>query len=256
MWLVVDVGNTNTVLGLYEHKKLLHRWRIASDQGRTADEHALVLRQLCAVADVRLEVISGVVVGSVVPALTQTYRQAVKNLFGIVPIEVSAQLELGLEICYQDPRQMGADRIANAVAAKAKFPGAVVVVDFGTATTFDVVSKDGKYLGGVIAPGLRTSASDLFARAAKLPRFVEIREPSRTIGKNTEESVQAGLFFGTVGLVDEIVTRIQKELGEKATVLATGGLANLIAHRSRTIQQVCPNLTLDGLLEIADRASK
>ncbi len=253
MWLVVDVGNTNTVLGIYKRRELLHCWRIASDQKRTADEHTLLLRQLCVGAGLKLAAIEEAVIGSVVPALTQTYIKTVKDLFGISPIVVSADLELSLEIAYQDPSQMGADRIANAVAAHKKFPGPVVVVDFGTATTFDVISREGKYLGGVIAPGLHASASDLFVRAAKLPRFVEIKEPSRIIGKDTVESVQAGLFFGTVGQVDEIVVRIQQELGEKATVVATGGLAELIAHQSRTIQQVCPDLTLDGLMQIGKK---
>lgn len=256
MWLVVDVGNTNTVMGVYESKELLFRWRIASDQGRTADEHALLLRQLCASAGLNLEKIDGIVIGSVVPAVTQTIAQAAETLFGVVPIEVTASLELGLEIGYEDPKQMGADRIANAVAAKEKFPGAVIVVDFGTATTFDVISQEGKYLGGVIAPGLLTSASDLFARAARLPRFVEIKVPERILGKNTVESVQAGLYFGTVGQVDEIVGRIQRELKEKALVVATGGLAELIAPQSQTIQQVCPTLTLDGLVAIAEKERK
>lgn len=256
MWLVVDVGNTNTVLGIYEGSRLLHRWRIVSDQGRTPDEYALLLRQLCVAVSLDLNAIDGAVIGSVVPALTQVYVQAVEALWGIAPIVVSADLELGLAIGYQDPSQIGADRIANAVAAHRKFQGPVIVVDFGTATTFDVISPEGDYLGGVIAPGMRTSASDLFVRAAKLPRFIEIKEPSRIIGKNTVASVQAGLFFGTVGQVDEIVNRIQRELGEKATVVATGGLAKLIASQSRTIQQVCPTLTLEGLVAIGEKERK
>jgi type III pantothenate kinase len=256
MWLVIDVGNTNTVLGIYDGKKLLHHWRIASDQERTADEQALLLRQLSEAASLEMSKIDGVIIGSVVPALTQTYAQAARTLFGITPIEVTADLDLDLEIGYEDPRQMGADRIANAVAARERFSGPVIVVDFGTATTFDVISREGKYLGGIIAPGLHTSATDLFARAARLPRFVEIKEPKRIIGKNTVESIQAGLFFGTVGQVDEIVSRIQSELGEKALVVATGGLAELIAPQSRTIEKVCLTLTLDGLLEIAEMAGK
>jgi type III pantothenate kinase len=221
MWLVIDVGNTNTVMGIYEDKKLLHHWRVSSDQGRTADEQALLLRQLCTAAGLQLNKIDGLVIGSVVPALTQTFAQATETLFGISPLEVSANLDLGLEIGYQEPGQMGADRLANAVAAKEKFAGPVIVVDFGTATTFDVISREGKYLGGVIAPGLHTSASDLFARAARLPRFVEITVPKGIMGRNTVESIQAGLFFGTVGQVDEIVSRIQGELGERAMVVAT-----------------------------------
>jgi type III pantothenate kinase len=256
MWLVVDVGNTNTVMGIYEGKRLLHRWRVASDQERTADEHTLLLRQLCSAASLKVDKIDGIVIGSVVPALTKTFAQATKTLFGLSPLEVCAKLNMGLEIGYQDPGQIGADRLANAVAAREKFPGAVIVVDFGTATTFDVISAAGKYLGGVITPGLRTSASDLFARAARLPRFVEITVPKGIIGRNTVESIQAGLFFGTVGQVDEIVNRIQGELGERATVVATGGLAELIAPQSRTIQQVCPTLTLEGLVAIGEKNRK
>jgi type III pantothenate kinase len=256
MWLVIDVGNTNTVMGIYEGKKLQHRWRVASDQGRTADEQALLIRQLSEAAGLKLDKIDGIVIGSVVPALTQAFVKATEILFGISPLEVSANLDLGLEIGYHEPEQIGADRLANAVAAREKFEGPVIVVDFGTATTFDIISREGKYLGGVIAPGLHTSASDLFARAAKLPRFVEITVPKGVVGRNTVESVQAGLFFGTVGQVDEIVSRIEDELGERALVVATGGLAELIAPQSRTIQQVCPTLTLDGLVAIGERVRK
>jgi len=256
MRLVVDVGNTNTVLGIYQERKLLHRWRVSSDPGRTADEHALLLRGFCDAAGLKLDRIKDVVIGSVVPALTQTYRQAVESLFDLLPLQVSADLDVGLKFGYHDPHQIGADRIANAVAAYKMFQGPVIVVDFGTATTFDVISGQGEYLGGVIAPGLRTSASDLFARAARLPRFMEIQKPRQVIGKTTAESVQAGLFFGTVGQVDEIVTRIQADLGEKAAVVATGGLAELIADQSRSIERVCPDLTLDGLMQIAESNRK
>jgi type III pantothenate kinase len=256
MRLVVDVGNTNTVLGIYQNGKLLHRWRVASDAGRTADEHALMLKGFFDASELKLEQIEDVVIGSVVPALTETYAQAVESLFNLSPLQVSADLDVGLQFGYHDPRQIGADRIANAVAAYGMFKGPVIVVDFGTATTFDVISGQGEYLGGVIAPGLRTSASDLFARAARLPRFVEIKKPQRVIGKTTEESVQAGLFFGTVGQVDEIVTRIQADLGEKAAVVATGGLAELIADQSRSIEQVSLTLTLDGLTQIAENHRK
>jgi type III pantothenate kinase len=216
MWLAVDIGNTNTVLGCYtDDQQLRHHWRISSDQNRTVDEQTLMIRQLCDASSLKPQQIHHVVIGSVVPALTQTCSQALRILCGIDPI----------------------------------------VVDFGTATTFDVISGEGEYLGGVIAPGVRTSASDLFARAAKLPRFVEIREPSAVIGRTTEESILSGLFFGTIGQVDEVVSRIEQQLDGHSTVVATGGLAHLIAPRSETIQEICPHLTLEGLILIGKRTA-
>jgi type III pantothenate kinase len=253
MWFVVDIGNTNTVVGIYDDDRLLYRWRISSDHDRTADEQALLLRQLCQARAAEQDRIDAAVIGSVVPSLTDVYMQAVHTLFQVDPIEVTCDLDLGLKIDYRDPAQIGADRLANAVAAHQRYRGPVIVVDFGTATTFDVIADDGEYLGGVIAPGLRTSASDLFARAAKLPRFVEIKEPQAIIGKTTEESLLSGLYYGTIGQVDEIVSRLQTQIGQKTTVVATGGLAHLIAPRSRTIQEVCPDLTLEGLVCIGRR---
>ncbi len=252
MWLAVDIGNTNTVLGLYqsENAQQRHRWRISSDQDRTTDEVILLLGQLLSSAGADPQQISGVVIGSVVPALTAVFREALGTVRGCRLVEVSNRLNLGLKIVTRDPDQIGADRLANAVAARHRYRGAVIVVDFGTATTFDVISGKGEYLGGVIAPGVRTSARDLFSRAAKLPRFVEIRQPSAVIGKTTEESILSGLFYGTVGQVDGVVRRITEQLGEQATVVATGGLAHLIAPDSVTIREVCPDLTLEGLVLI------
>jgi type III pantothenate kinase len=252
MWLAVDIGNTNTVLGFFEQKRnrLRHRWRISSDRDRTVDEVSLLLRQLLDAVGLEPRQICGAVVGSVVPALTPEYSGAIRTVLEREPIEVTSRLNLGLKLATQDPDQIGADRLANAVAARQRYRGAVIVVDFGTATTFDVISGDGEYLGGIIAPGVRTSARDLFSRAAKLPRFVEIREPPAVIGKTTEESILSGLFFGTVGQIDGVVRRIEEQLEEKTTVVATGGLAHLIAPGSATIQEVCPNLTLEGLILI------
>jgi type III pantothenate kinase len=256
MWLAVDIGNTNTVLGCYtDDQQLRHHWRISSDQNRTVDEQTLMIRQLCDASSLKPQQIHHVVIGSVVPALTQTCSQALRILCGVDPIEVNSDMDLGLKIAYRDPGQIGADRLANAVAARQKYDGSIIVVDFGTATTFDVISGEGEYLGGVIAPGVRTSASDLFARAAKLPRFVEIREPSAVIGRTTEESILSGLFFGTIGQVDEVVSRIEQQLDGHSTVVATGGLAHLIAPRSETIQEICPHLTLEGLILIGKRTA-
>jgi type III pantothenate kinase len=255
MWLAIDIGNTNTALGLYDSEAIgqVHHWRICSDQHRTADEITLLLGQLIGAAGIEPQRIEGVVVGSVVPALSQAYREAVEAVFGRRPVEVSSRLQLDLRIALRDPDKIGADRLANAVAARQRYRGAVIVVDFGTATTFDVISGAGEYLGGAIAPGVRTSARDLFSRAAKLPRFVEIREPSTVIGKSTEESILSGLFYGTVGQVDGIVRRIAEQLEEKVTVVATGGLAHLIAPGSESIEEVCPDLTLIGLVLIGKR---
>jgi len=256
MWFVVDIGNTNTVAGLYDPEPIRQRvhWRISSDQNRTSDEIALLLGQLLRTADAEPQRIEGVVIGSVVPALTQAYREAIGTVLEQRPIEVSSHLPLDLKIAIQNPEQIGADRLANAVAARQRYQGAVIVVDFGTATTFDVISAAGEYLGGVIAPGVHTSAQDLFVRAARLPRFVEIREPADVIGKTTEESILSGLFFGTVGQVDGVVGKIAEQLGEEATVVATGGLAHLIAPKSATIGEVCPDLTLIGLVLIGKKA--
>jgi type III pantothenate kinase len=255
MWLVVDIGNTNTVLGLYEPEPVRqqHHWRISSDQGRTADEVTLLLGQLLGTVGAEPQKIEGVVVGSVVPALTAVYREAIDTVLGRRPIEVSSHLDLNLKIAIRNPDQIGADRLANAVAARQRYRGAVIVVDFGTATTFDVISGAGDYLGGVIAPGVRTSARDLFSRAARLPRFVEIREPPAVVGKTTEESILSGLFYGTIGQVDGVVRKIAEELGEEVTVVATGGLAHLIAPKSTTIMEVCPDLTLIGLVLIGKK---
>jgi type III pantothenate kinase len=257
MWLAVDVGNTNTVLGCYPPSRIdqLHRWRISSDQDRTVDEQILLLDQLLRKESIEPRQIDRVVIGSVVPALTHMYAEALGNLVECEIVQVSCRMKLGIKICTRDPEQIGADRLANAVAARHRYSGAVIVVDFGTATTFDVISSHGEYLGGVIAPGMRTSASDLFIRAAKLPRFVEIREPQVVIGKTTEESILSGLFYGTIGQVDEIVKRIVAQLKETVTVVATGGLAHLIAPGSEAIQEVCPDLTLEGLILIGTKAA-
>jgi len=256
MWFVVDIGNTNTVLGLYDPDPIRQRihWRISSDKNRTPDEVVLLLGQLLRTGGTELQRIEGAVIGSVVPALTQAYREAVGTVLEKQPIEVSSRLNLGLRIDIRNPEQIGADRLANAVAAQHRYQGAVIVVDFGTATTFDVISAAGEYLGGVIAPGVHTSARDLFSRAARLPRFVEIREPTAVIGKTTEDSILSGLVFGTVGQIDGVVTRIAEQLGEQVTVVATGGLAHLIAPKSATIGEVCPDLTLIGLVLIGQKA--
>lgn len=252
MLLVADVGNTQTVLGLYEGNALVHDFRIESSTDRTLDEYHVLLRSLLSVAEVERGEIEAAILASVVPAVTEVMERALSLAFGVEPLVVGPGIKTGMPILYENPREVGADRIVNAVAAHALVDGAVIVVDFGTATTFDVVSHKGEYLGGVIAPGIRISADALFARAAKLPR-VEVAKPPRVVGRNTIHSMQSGIVYGYVGLVDGMVDRIREELGEDAAVIATGGLARLVEPESRTIGRVEEFLTLDGLRLLYDR---
>ena len=252
MLLVIDVGNTNIVYGLFEGTSLLHQFRVESGRGRTADEYAVTLRQLLAMHDVAPGDVHSAILASVVPALTEPMIDLVKRGFGLEPLVVGPGIRTGMSILYENPREVGADRIVNAVAAFERAKGGVIVVDFGTATTFDCVTPKGEYLGGVIAPGIQISADALFYRAAKLPR-VEIAKPPRVVGRNTLHSMQSGIVFGYVGLVDGIVDRLKDELGYPCAVLATGGLARLIAPLSRTVQEVDDVLTLTGLRILHER---
>ena len=252
MLLVIDVGNTNIVYGLFEGTSLLHQFRVESGRGRTADEYAVTLRQLLAMHDVAPGDVHSAILASVVPALTEPMIDLVKRGFGLEPLVVGPGIRTGMSILYENPREVGADRIVNAVAAFERAKGGVIVVDFGTATTFDCVTPKGEYLGGVIAPGIQISADALFSRAAKLPR-VEIAKPPRVVGRNTLHSMQSGIVFGYVGLVDGIVDRLKDELGYPCAVLVTGGLARLIAPLSRTVQEVDDVLTLTGLRILHER---
>lgn len=246
MLLVIDVGNTNIVYGLFDGTKLVHQFRVESSRGRTADEYAVVLRQLLAMSDLDPEAVDASILASVVPALTEPMVDLVRRAFRHDPLVVGPGLRSGMPILYENPREVGADRIVNAVAAFERFAGGCIVVDFGTATTFDCISPKGEYLGGVIAPGIQISADALFARAAKLPR-VEIVRPPKVVGRNTVNSIQSGIVYGYVGLVDGLVERLKGELGFPCGVIATGGLARLIAPLSSTIGEVDDELTLTGL---------
>jgi type III pantothenate kinase len=252
MLLVIDVGNTNIVYGLFSAAELLHQFRVETGRGRTADEYAVTLRQLLQMHDVDPRSVDAAIVASVVPALTEPMVKLVKTAFGREAMVVGPGIRSGMSILYENPREVGADRIVNAVAAFERTKGGVIVVDFGTATTFDCVTPKGEYLGGVIAPGIQISAEALFSRAAKLPR-VEIAKPPKVVGRNTLHSMQSGIVYGYVGLVDGLVDRIKAEVGYPCAVIATGGLSPLIAPLSRTIEVVDEELTLVGLRLLYER---
>ena len=249
--LAVDVGNTNTVLGLYSGDKLLHHWRLTTRRDATADELALSVEGLLNASKTKARP-HDVIVASVVPSLRFPMRQAFRQVFGQEPVFVEPGVKTGMPILYEVPQEVGADRIVNAVAAFAKVGGACIVVDFGTATTFDVVTAKGEYAGGVIVPGIAISAEALFEKAARLWR-VEIKRPEKVIGKTTAGSIQSGLYFGYLSLVDGVIDRIAREMGVKPRVIATGGLAELFGGGSERIDEVDPLLTLEGLRLIDER---
>jgi type III pantothenate kinase len=246
MLLAIDIGNTNIVWGVFDGDKLLVDWRVSTDHAKTTDEYAILLLDLLRVEGISPERMDGVILSSVVPPLTPQFEELSETYFHCLPLIVAVEIETGLTIKYTNPQEVGSDRIVNAAAAYRRYGGPIIIVDFGTATTFCAVTPEGEYLGGAIAPGLRISAEALYARTAKLPK-IELARPKSAIGQDTVTSMQAGLIFGYAGLVDELVQRIQHELGRECFVVATGGLAGLIAPESRTIREVRPHLTLEGL---------
>ncbi len=256
MLLVVDVGNSNTVLGAFSGDALREHWRLETHRDRTADEYRVVVSELFRLSGLSTADVDAAILASVVPPLTPVFHAAVSRTFAVEALHVGPGIRTGMPVRYEHPREVGADRIVNAVAAYERIGDAVVVVDFGTATTFDAVSADGAYLGGAIAPGVGISVDALFRHAAKLPR-VELARPATVIGRNTVASIQAGTFFGYVGLVDEIVTRMRAELNaeepDAVRCIATGGLAELFSTATRTIDDVDPLLTLQGLRILHER---
>ena len=250
--LVVDVGNTNAVFGLFAGAELRRDFRVSTEAFRTADEYGALLLPLIQAAGLEPNAVSGVMVSSVVPTVNRHLSGLAHRYFGVEAMFVEPGLETGMEIDYDNPAEVGADRIVNAVAAREALGAPVIAVDFGTATTFDVVSPSGTYIGGVIAPGLGISAEALFSRASRLYK-VDVRPPARILGRNTSEAMQAGLYYGYVGLVDGILERLLADLPSPCPVIATGGQAQMIADGSKHIGQVDSTLTLHGLRLICER---
>ena len=252
MLLAIDLGNTNTVFGVYDSSdKLVMHWRLSTQKERTVDEYGILLRNLFALEKIDANKIRRVIIASVVPPLDPVLYEMASSYFSVTPVFVTHE-NAGIPVLYDDPRQVGADRIVNAVAVLHKYGKPAIVVDFGTATTFDAITGAGEYAGGVIAPGIVISAQALYEHAAKLPR-IEIQKPANVIGTSTVGSMQSGLFYGYVALVDGIITRMKENLGQNTQVIGTGGQAQFISQETKLIERVDANLTLDGLQLMASR---
>jgi type III pantothenate kinase len=249
MDLMVDIGNTHTVLGIFDNSTLKRYWRVTSQFSRTEDEIWVVVDSLFNLDKLDLDQINGVCISSVVPELSRIYRRMVEKYLSLKPMHITPDLNLGLNILYQDPYSVGADRICNAVAGKRKYGVPLIVLDFGTATTFDCINENGDYLGGVICPGIESAAAILHRKAAKLPK-IELIFPPKVIGLNTEESMQSGIMYGSVELIEGLIRKIKKELSGNPKVVATGGLAHTIAKRTKAIDVVDENLNLEGIYQI------
>ncbi len=253
MLLAFDIGNTNTVLGVFSGEKLLTHWRIATDKKKTADEYGMLVQNLFHYHNLEFNKVTDVIISSVVPPVITALEVMAKKYFKVKPLVIGPGVKTGIPILYENPREVGADRIVNAVAGFRKYGGPLIIVDFGTAITFCCISQKGEYLGGAITPGVTISMEALFQRAAKLPK-VELIVPKKVIGKNTINAIQSGIIYGYCGLVDGLVRRLKKEMGrDDARVIATGGIAELISKESETIDVVDKLLTLEGLRIIYER---
>ena len=255
MLLAMDIGNTNVTLGVFDEERLVSTWRIATDQRRLPDEYSQLVSSILPLKGVQTGDISGACLCSAVPPLTPTFEEVCKSFFKVNPLVVSAGVKTGVSILYDNPRDVGADRIADAVAAYRLYGGPVIIVDFGTATVFDAISRDGEYLGGSLAPGIGVSADALFLSTSQLRR-VELTPPKCAIGKNTVAALQSGLLLGHVGLVEGMVARFKGEMGQESRVVATGGLAEIIAHETNVFDDVNEDLTLIGLRMIYEMNQK
>ena len=250
--MAIDVGNTHTVIGLFEGERQAHHWRVFTVADRTADEYGVLMWSLFGASDMEVPQVTGIIVSCVVPPLLSVIEELCRNLFKVEPVIVGPGIKTGMPILYENPREVGADRIVNAVAAYERAKKATIVVDFGTATTFDYVTEKGEYVGGVIVPGIGISLDALYRRTAKLTR-VELVRPRKVVGRNTVNAIQSGITYGYVELVDGVVRQIEKQEGIDAYVLATGGFASLIAAESSTINEVDGFLTLEGLRLVYER---
>jgi len=246
VFLAFDVGNSNIVIGIYDHTTLVHFWRLATDREKTADEYGVLINSLFTYNGLDPAQVDRVAISSVVPPITPVIVEFCRRTFGVFPLVIGPGVKTGMPIRFDNPREVGADRIVNGVAAFERYGGPAIVVDFGTATTFDAISAGGEYLGGAIAPGVGISMEALFDHAAKLPR-VELTKPPGVIGKNTVSGMQAGILYGFAGQVEGLVSRMKGELGQNARVIATGGWAELVAQATSSIDRVDPLLTLEGL---------
>lgn len=255
MLLVIDIGNTNIVLGIFDKDELKYSWRLASDLNKTSDEYGLILRSLMESKGLGQEAIKGVIISSVVPKLSHTIPKMCKNYLGLDPLEVGVGTKTGINIKYDNPREVGTDRIVNSVAGFRLYGGPAIIVDMGTAISFDVIDEEGSYLGGAISPGIQSAADSLFVKASRIPK-VELEVPKKVIGKTTNESLQSGIVFGYISLIDGLIEKIAAEMGlalDQINVIATGGFTRLILENSKFIKHIDNDLTLKGLKLIYEK---
>jgi type III pantothenate kinase len=252
MLLAIDVGNTTVALGVFSGKKLVQDWKVRSEREKTSDEYGIMLLELLRASRLEPAAVKGVIISSVVPPLTPAFQSLSQDLFGLKALVVGPGLRTGMPILYETPLEVGADRVVASVAAYEKYGGPCIILDFGTATTFDAVTEKGEYLGGAIAPGVQISAEALYLKTAKLPR-IEIVKPKKAIGRTTVASMQSGLYFGYIGLINNIIAEIKKELGEKAKIVVTGGFAARVGPEIKAVHHHEPHLVLEGLRIVYER---